>query len=176
MVIPFGCRRDSSGHLLQDAAFKGDDAAVASILARNPGAIDYQDPSAGMTPLEFAVIAEKASTVKILLAHGANANLGDFLGMSPMGHAVRKGNWAVAQLLVDHGARVNGVYLLKDKVSLLMIAAIEGHRSVAEHLLALGADRTYRDLNGFTAWDYARRHGNWQLAALLNPSQPTSKP
>jgi ankyrin repeat protein len=162
-----GCRKTTPGESLRTAVGTGNAAEVDRILAQNAGIVDDPDSSTGMTPLEWAVINGHQAISTTLLAHGANVNAYDKLGMNPLAHAVRKDNWPMVQLLLEHNARVNDVRFMKEHVTLLMIAAIQGHKSMAEHLLALGADRSARDANGMTAADHARQSGHLDLAVML---------
>ena len=166
-----GCRRISPGELLRQVAGAGDATEVNKLLTNNSGIVDSPDLSTGMTPLEWAVIADHQAIVTTLLAHGANINAYDKLGMNPLAHAVRKNNWSMVQLLLERGARIHDVWFTKYRVTPLMIAATLDDKSMAEHLLALGVDRNARDNGGMTAGDYARSNGHLELMALLaNPA------
>ncbi len=162
-----GCRRPSTGDLLCSAASKGDGIEVDRILAETPDAVNDPEPQIGMTALEFAIIGQHPVIVKTLLQHGANATAYDKMRMSPLAHAIRTGNWSMVQLLLDHGAQIKDVRFMKERVTPLMIAAIGGDGSMAENLLAVGADRTARDTDGMTAADHARSNGYKELAVLL---------
>jgi ankyrin repeat protein len=120
-----------------------------------------------MTPLEFAVITGDEATVKSLLAHGADVNVYDKLGMNAIAHAIRKDNWTIVQLLLNHNAHLKDVRLLGKGVTPLMVAANEGSQPMVEHLLALGVDPHVHDTEGMTAADFARGNGHRQLAAFL---------
>lgn len=168
-----GCRRVSPGESLRNAAGARNAIEVTRILAQNGRIVDDPDPSSGMTPLEWAVIAGDQAIVTTLLAHGANVNIYDRFRMNPLAHAVRKDNWPMVQLLLDHGASTNNVRFMKEGVTPLMIAAIEGHKSMAEHLLAGGADRTARSSEAMTAVEYARKAGYPDVVALLEKPATT---
>jgi hypothetical protein len=58
----------------------------------------------GQPLLTFAVINESCRTVRLLLERGANANVLDQLGHSPVYYAANLANMKLVHLLVDHGA------------------------------------------------------------------------
>ena len=66
-------------------------------------------PRGGLTPLLFAARQGSLDAARVLLANGADANLGDPDGISPMVLAIRNGHFDVAALLVEQGANVNAV-------------------------------------------------------------------
>ncbi|HVS72865.1 MAG TPA: ankyrin repeat domain-containing protein [Phycisphaerae bacterium] len=116
-----GCQSTSSGGALRQAAAAGDTTKVERILARSPGDVNDSDSRSGMTPLEFAVITGDEATVKSLLAHGADVNVYDKLGMNAIAHAIRKDNWTIVQLLLNHNAHLKDVRLLGKGVTPLMV-------------------------------------------------------
>lgn len=168
-----GCRKTLTGESLREAAYAGNITEVNWILAQNAGAINDPDPLTGMTAIEYAIIGQHSAVVKTLLQHGADANVYDKLGMNPVAHAIRKNNWTIVQLLLDHGAHIKDVRFLKEKVTPLMIAAIEGNISMVDPLLKLGLDRNARDSDGMTAADYARINGHEDMANLLERTVTT---
>lgn len=162
-----GCQRNSPIQRINQAALTGDAATVKQMLNEHPAIVNNYGTD--LTPLECAVIGNHPDVAKMLLEHGADPNARDKpTDMNAVAHAVRKGNWPLVQLLLDHGGRATDVRFTKDNITPLIIAAIEGNTPVAEHLLALGADRTARDADGLTAADHARSNGHNDLAALLD--------
>ncbi len=55
----------------------------------------------------------------------------------------------------------------KDGLTPLMLAAAKGQTGICKLLLGKGADPAVRDNNGFTAGDYAKRHGYHTLCELI---------
>jgi ankyrin repeat protein len=53
----------------------------------------------------------------------------------------------------------------------LMMAAIQGHRNTALHLLRAGADATVRVQNGMTALELAQKNKQTQLESVLRCAQ-----
>ena len=76
--------------------------------------------------------------------------------------AAWQGNIDIVKFLVESGANVNGRG--ENKSTPLMEAATYGHKDVIIYLLKHGANKAYRDIYGYTAYDYAQ---NDQIKNLL---------
>lgn len=99
-------------------------------------ALPYRLTTAGQTPLHLAAAAGYAGLVESLLAKGAEVNLMDEAGRTPLSHAVDKHYLPVAQLLVAAHANPNaGSSHLP-----LTLAAFYGDMPALKLLLANGAD------------------------------------
>lgn len=92
--------------------------AVSTLLGRGAdfhscGSLLMADGSLmhGFTPLCFASTIGETKMVKILLEKGANANKADIFGVSPLGHASRKGYLKVMGALRRRGAEVTPLCL-----------------------------------------------------------------
>jgi ankyrin repeat protein/catechol 2,3-dioxygenase-like lactoylglutathione lyase family enzyme len=83
----------------------GDDAALTELLAREPGLVREQDAE-GSTGLHRAV--GHASTVRLLLAHGADPNARDVGDNATALHFAAGGNVESVRALLDAGADVHG--------------------------------------------------------------------
>jgi len=97
----------------------------------------------------------------------------DSAGISPMGHASRRGHAAVARLLLDARAGLQpspapaGSVGAAGRTSALHLAALHGHLAVAELLVARGAALDATDEDGRVPWQVAPRlHVN--LTRLLS--------
>jgi cytohesin len=88
----------------------------------------FQTVAAGGTPQE----------VEGLLAKGANVNVADAYGNTPLHLAATHGYTDVAEVLIDHGADVNAHP--RDTETPLFFASYYGHKDVVELLIAKGAD------------------------------------
>jgi hypothetical protein len=175
-LILGGCQKTPPGDLLRQAASTGTSADVDRILNQNAVDVDDPDPKAGMTALEWAVIAGNQDIATTLLTDGADPNRYDNLGDNPVFHAIRKDNWPMLKLLLDHGGQIKNARFMNDqRVTPLMIAVIQNEKSMVDHLLALGADPTERDGDGLTAADHARLDGDKELVDLLE-SRATTMP
>ena len=181
-------------HPLNVAAMYGGVPDVEKILKQDPGAINAQDDE-GMTPLAGAVVQEQIGVVTFLLDHGADPNIPNKNGLTPLEHACGrdKANALVlAQLLLAKGALVNAtnagtiepldwaittdnlelVKLLLDhgaliQESYLATAADRGDTDIAETLIAAGADVNAKDKGGNTALHAAAWSGHEDIVKLL---------
>jgi len=101
---------DRAIRLLREAASAGDATQVAAILDADPEIIDERSGPGMRAALHFAVIANSAPVVRLLLQRGADPNVrceGD--SATPLHFAAEKGNTAIVQLLLDHGADATGL-------------------------------------------------------------------
>ncbi len=130
----------------------------------------YTEPmlNIGVTPLLRAVKAGDIPVVKLLLAHGALADLANFNGDTPLMAAVGKG-WInsptrgafyteeqaleVYGLLRAAGADVNARTHFNETA--LHSAALRGWNELVKRLVADGAELDVEDRNGLTAIDFA---------------------
>merc|ERR1719223_1217236 len=81
-------------------------------IYESPNLVNSQDPSSfkinrrgpgRQTPLMFSVLSGNIEAVKILLEHGANTELGEQDGYTPMHGAGFQGRAEIAAILLDHG-------------------------------------------------------------------------
>jgi len=119
----------------------------------------------GETPLFWAVHHDGASTVRALLAAGANLHARDSLGNSALHSAVRWNAVSATNALLDAGINVNahslnGTTPLHDSVRL-------GNTVIANILINRGANLEVRDSGGNTPLMEAVRAGNLESASLL---------
>ena len=113
----------------------------------------------------------------MLLEAGADANVANEDGQTPLMLAARTGNVAVAELLVRQGANVNARERFRDQTA-VMWAAAQGHAEMVSFLVSKGADLSvraqatdwpsqisneprvqYRPVGGLTPLLYAARAG-----------------
>ena len=112
----------------------------------------------------YATCGNRADVVRLLLAHGAEPDLREGDGLTPLHRAVFRGFYDVAVLLLDGGADVNARsvqnecedFTLWDRTPLIQ-AAVNGHVDVVRLLLRRGAALDARDCNGRSAEDMANR-------------------
>jgi uncharacterized protein len=101
--------------------------------------------SAGLTALHCAIMKDRAKVVKLLLAHGADANLATAAGLTPLCGAAVRGCVPIVKLLLAAGADTAALSTA-DIPSSLFAAAHGGHAEVLKLLLARGAAAAH--LNG----------------------------
>ncbi|MCW3098571.1 MAG: ankyrin repeat-containing protein [Chthonomonadaceae bacterium] len=117
------------------------------------------------TPLQFAVIQHKDSTIQALLKHGAKIGLKDSLGEDALLMAVLGSDAARIRLLLDAGADINSRDL--DHRTPLMNAAASGDAVTVKQLLACGADVNAKDSAGDSALACAQRKKSPTVVSLL---------
>ncbi|MBP5092672.1 MAG: ankyrin repeat domain-containing protein [Abditibacteriota bacterium] len=100
------CAGLASAAPIHDAAAKGDDAKIRSILAKDPKAVNAKD-AAGATPLHHAAAGDKLITAKFLISKGANVNGAKKDGVTPLHVAANLGAYDVAEALVAAGAKAD---------------------------------------------------------------------
>jgi ankyrin repeat protein len=137
---------------------------IAELLIQKGADINAKDKKS-YTPLYYAIWNEDEDMVKLLVDKGADVNAKDEEEKTPLYHAA----WYkpdIGKLLIANGADVNA----KDKQGLTALhsATLNGHKDVAELLLAKGARIDEKDdEHGFTALHYAARFGNKDVAEFL---------
>jgi ankyrin repeat protein len=187
---------EDAPHPLNVVTKFGDVSDVEKILKRDPTAINMQDDE-GMTPLAGAVVQEQVGVVRFLLDKGADPNIPNKHGLTPLEHACgreKTNGLALAKLLLARGASVNAtnvtgftitpldwaisadntelVKLLLDHgaivgATFLSAAAGRGDVDIAEILIAHGADVNAKDRGGNTALHAAAWDGRDEVVKLL---------
>lgn len=134
----------------RDAQQKRDTKKRMMILVANKDINGHDDE--GLTPLVWAAREGETKWVQKLIEMGANADLTDEFGWTPLMQSVSVSPdpTQVVDLLVDAGADVNAVNV--ETESVLLIAAQRGHIEAVRHLIAAGANVNYE---GIHSWGYA---------------------
>ena len=106
--------------------------------------INVLDPDTQATALCIAARDETADAFDmvhaLVLKHGADPNIPDELGFSPLHYASQNGNLAVVRFLVTHGADIDSGVGTEASLTPLFMAYQSGRNRVAEHLKLLGAE------------------------------------
>jgi ankyrin repeat protein len=150
--------RDKGGSAFEYAIQFGHTDFVNAFLAHGVS-VNAPGPS-GDTPLAWAVGCRRPAVVKLLLAHGADPNVGDKVGITPLMLATEAGpiEAEIARDLIAHGADVNAKNYFG--VTPLMLAVSGRAPAVVKLLLAHGADvkpKEYENGRPNTALTMARQ-------------------
>jgi ankyrin repeat protein len=133
----------------------GDAAAVASIVASDPGSMQRARPD-GMTPLRRAVDLKRTGIIDLLHRHG--------VAWDPFSAVIGRRHKVLRELLVrSPGVITNGVW---DR-GLLHAAAEYADIPILENLLAAGADPKALDLWGLSPLGIAMVTGRREIEAHL---------
>lgn len=159
IATPLAAQRMSDGFEFLKAVKDRDGNKVTELLEK-PGTVivNARDVSTGEGGLHYVVQRRDLTWVRFLLGKGANANVTDKAGVTPLQLAANLGWVEGAEVLVDAGAQVE---LANSAGETPLIAAI--HRrdaALVRVLLKGGANPERSDNSGRTAMDYARLLGN----------------
>ncbi|GLS99655.1 hypothetical protein GCM10007897_10370 [Sphingobium jiangsuense] len=152
-----------------------DGAKVTEIISK-PGStiINTRDISNGQTALHIVVERRDAAWLGFLLGKGANPNMTDGQGSTPLMVATRLRFLEGAQVLLDNGAQVDKA---NDSGETPLIRAVQlRDLPLIRLLVSKGANPDKADtLAGMTARDYARRDGRSQaILDILDSGKPAA--
>ena len=152
----------AGGQPLHDVVQQGDLAALQAVLASTSN-LNGKD-KAGRTALMFAAEAGNSQALKLLIDAGAAMDINDFLGKVALHYAI-EAPLEVTRLLINSGADVD--IRNSGGITPLMLAAGAGRRDIVKQLLAAGARVDFKDYQGNSVTDWAKRSKDEELVALL---------
>jgi ankyrin repeat protein len=126
---------------LHAAAYSGNSDVVRKLIEYGAADMINARDSGGSTPLLLASEGHNfkgGSVLRLLLERGADINVQNHFGRTPLHRASFRGALGVVRLLLEHGADVEAKNNI-DKTA-LQIAADEGHDEVVELLREHGAE------------------------------------
>ena len=88
------------------ASSKGDTAAIRSLVLLG-AYIDTQTFGEGNTSLVYAVLNDQIDALKLLLEFGANPDLRNYYGESPLHIAIKEQKLQLAEILIKSNANIN---------------------------------------------------------------------
>ncbi len=148
------------------AARTGDVGGIRTLLAANPHADVNQRTADGTSALHWAVYHNDVDTVDRLLAAGADPNLKNDYGATPMSEAAVVGNVKVLRALLAHKANAESANA--DGQSALMILARTSNVEAAQLLLRSGANvNACEHWRGQTPLMWAAAEGQPAMVRLL---------
>jgi ankyrin repeat protein len=196
-------RRSVPPTVFFEAVKQGDFAATRALLADDPTLISQKDEKFGATGLHWAALRGHQAVAALLIGQGADVNVTNNNGETPLQVAHRSGRPEILALMkpsagfpaagnifdaVKNGDVATVQKLLTEKpdlanqrdtafgASLLHWAALRGHDSVVELLLAKGANPRAANDNGETPLQVAERAGRTTTARLLRGALGSAPP
>lgn len=154
-------------------AIRGEKGEEVQQLLNQPGSviINTKDYSSGETALHIVVKRGDPVYTRFLLQRGANPNLRDGKGNTPLMAAVSAGAGSIVPLLITGKANVN---IANDSGETPLIRAVQRRdMQVIRDLLAAGADPDQVDnLAGLSARDYVHQDTRSPAIAKLIDETP----
>jgi ankyrin repeat protein len=145
--------------------FITEDRSHTNSYFNNRNKFDHQTDHTMLTQAAFG----PPSILRAILEGRADPNRESNSSITALYIAAGCGNLENVALLLQYGANPNAIFEPNGRTA-LMHAALYGHASVVEKLLAV-SDLALRDNNGDTATDIAEKAGHKELAAFLrNPA------
>ena len=138
-----------------------------SALGASPPHLQLSAPPASApqaTTLDDVVVTGQIGDVRALIASGADVNVKDKDGVTPLMRAASAGRADIVRLLLANGADVNAT---TSGVTALMMASLGGYPDAIRPLLAAKADVRARDNQGRTALMAAASSGNADAVEAL---------
>ena len=155
-------------------AVKDKDGTVATQMLEEPGStvVNARDLTSGETGLHIVVQRRDATWIKFLAQHGANPNIRDKNGITPLISAVRLGFNEGVEALIGVGADVDVGNATGETP--LISAVHRRDASLMRILLEAGADPDRKDNSGRSARDYAQLEGNLVKDAITRYAKSKS--
>ncbi len=138
--------------------------------------VDTRDAGSGQTALHIVVKDQDATWVGFLLQKGANPNIGDKNGNTPLMLASQLGFIDGVDWLIDKKANVDAAN--RGGETALILAVHGKNTAMVRALLKAGANPDKRDyLSGMSAREYAQRDGRGNnIAALIESNGKDAEP
>lgn len=163
--------KDNLGNNLIMYAFEGGDDKTINIvlnLAKELGFLKdivNSQNSMGRTILHAATIKNMGSVVELLLNNGADPNIKNSDGDTPIFNAVWNENLELVKILEKYGANVSE--LNNEKQNVLMLSAKFNFKEIAEHVLKSGVSVNAQDNKGKSSLHYAYEYSDIDFAEML---------
>lgn len=169
LLLPTGVSAGTS--TLADAAEARNSALIGKLLSGKP---DVNAPQVdGMTALHWTAYHDDADLGAQLLKLGAEADVKNRYGVTPLYLACQNGNGAFTEALLQAGADANGA--VAGGETALMTAARTGKPESVAALIKAGARVNVREAKGQTALMWAAAEGNVEAVDLLLEAESDHK-
>jgi ankyrin repeat protein len=161
MSAPAAAQLYSDGYKFLQAVEKQDQAKVEELLDKNSTVVNSRDISDGHTALHTVIKAHAYLWLSYLLGKGANPNIADKEGVTPLMLASQMGFTDAVTALAQSGAKVDAA---NDAGETPLITAVHNRDlAMVRILLLAGADPDRSDNSGRTAREYAKAQGAGNL-------------
>ena len=163
----------SDGYKFLEAVKNKNGEEVTDALSK-PGStiVNSRDLTSGQTGLHLVVERRDVLWINFLLQNGANPNIADNRGVTPLVLAAQLGFVDGVQALVSGGAKVDVANATGETP--LIAAVLKGDVPLMRVLLKAGADPDRADSSGRSARDYALLDG--PNSRLLSEIEKSEKP
>ncbi|KAI3135178.1 hypothetical protein DTO012A7_5591 [Penicillium roqueforti] len=165
----FDSNKEADSEKSEGIRSAGSLCSVALDFSDGDSSLDSDDSDVSVNQLGNSLLNSAnfgdAAAVRLLLEKGANPDLGDNNGQTPLLWAAKKGHEAVVKLLLEKGADPT----LRDYSGQtpLSWAAGNGHEAVVKLLLEKGTDPSLADTFGQTPLSWAAKKGHEAVVKLL---------
>jgi len=146
------------------AAAQGDHVRCLELLYAAGADPNQTQDITNVSAIYVASSLNKVGSVRSLVGKGANVNLEDSSGCTPLHAACKKGWVEVTGFLIASGAKVN--HISRDGITALLMAAMHGHTECVCLLLTSGANVHHKMLN-VSALDLATNAKKTNIVELL---------
>jgi len=162
----------SDSYKFLEAVKKKEGQEVTDMLAEgSPSLINTRDVTSGEAALHIVTARRDLTWMQFLIAKGANVNIRDNRGVTPLVVAANLNFIEGVELLISSGARVDET---NNAGETPLITAVHNRNiPMMRVLLKAGANPDRADNSGRSARDYARLDAN---GALLNVIESDAKP
>lgn len=161
-AAPAAAQFYSDGYKFLQAVEKQDQGTVEQLLSKNSTIVNSQDRTDGHTALHITVRARAYRWMSYLLGKGADPNLADKHGVTPLMLACQMNLPDAVVALAQSGAKVD---IPNDAGETPLITAVHNRNvQMIRLLLAAGANPDRSDNAGRSARDYAKQQGNESMA------------
>jgi len=154
-ATPVAAQNTADAESFLTAVVKRDGAEVQALLEKNPAVINNRNGK-GKTALVTTILRKDETWSRVFLNNGADPNLAERDGDTPLIAAARVGFLDGVTLLLSKGAKIDGTNKMGETA--LIVAVQQRQLPMVELLLARGANPDKTDsAQGYSARDYAKR-------------------
>jgi ankyrin repeat protein len=172
-AVPAAAQNYTDGYQFLHAVEKQDVAKVQELLSKSSTVVNARDLTDGHTALHIAVRAHAYTWLSYLLGKGANPNIADKNGVTPLMLASQSGFTDAVVALARSGAKVDEPNDTGETP--LILAVLAKQTPMVRVLLAAGADPDRADNAGRSARDYAKAGGADSLVLAAIEEHDKSK-